>query len=177
MRVVGKHSHLGGHEYLLMHRKRVCSEIAVAIKGGSTKELGGTLAPFEPAHRGVRPWPAEIILQVGERLSQRRWQQMPGPTSCAQPNAAPAQIELVKERVAITLHVATLPSVGCELFARDAALFASDLVDVGIHILPAMEWLGELSTGIAYYEGELYNLIRQGRGVPAVPLVVMGLAP
>jgi len=30
---------------------------------------------------------------------------------------------------------------------------------------------------IAYYEGELYNLIRQGRGVPAVPLVLIGVAP
>ncbi|MDO8670525.1 MAG: hypothetical protein Q7O66_03735 [Dehalococcoidia bacterium] len=29
----------------------------------------------------------------------------------------------------------------------------------------------------SYYEGELYNVIRQGRGVPAVPLVIIGIAP
>lgn len=34
-----------------------------------------------------------------------------------------------------------------------------------------------MSTGIAYYEAELYNLIREGRGVPAVPLVLLGVAP
>jgi DNA modification methylase len=30
-----------------------------------------------------------------------------------------------------------------------------------------------------YYnkEGELYNLVRQGRGVPAVPLVIIGIEP
>lgn len=28
-----------------------------------------------------------------------------------------------------------------------------------------------------YYEGDLYNVVRQGRGVPAVPLVIVGVAP
>ena len=28
-----------------------------------------------------------------------------------------------------------------------------------------------------YYEGELYNIIRTGRGVPAVPLVIIGVEP
>ena len=34
-----------------------------------------------------------------------------------------------------------------------------------------------MSSGVAYYEGELYNVIRQGRGVPAVPLVMLGIVP
>lgn len=35
----------------------------------------------------------------------------------------------------------------------------------------------QMSSGVAYYEGELYNVIRQGRGVPAVPLVLLGIEP
>jgi hypothetical protein len=35
----------------------------------------------------------------------------------------------------------------------------------------------QMSSGVAYYEGELYNVVRQGRGVPAVPLVIIGIAP
>jgi hypothetical protein len=34
-----------------------------------------------------------------------------------------------------------------------------------------------MSSGISYYEGELYNLIREGRGVPGVPLVLLGIEP
>lgn len=30
---------------------------------------------------------------------------------------------------------------------------------------------------VAYYEGEFYNVVRQGRGVPAVPLVIIGIEP
>ena len=35
----------------------------------------------------------------------------------------------------------------------------------------------EMSSGVPYYEGELYNLIREGRGVPAVPLILVGIEP
>ncbi len=34
-----------------------------------------------------------------------------------------------------------------------------------------------MSSGVGYYEGALYDLARQGRGVPAVPLILIGLAP
>lgn len=35
----------------------------------------------------------------------------------------------------------------------------------------------EMSSGIAYYEGELHNILRHGRSNPPVPLVIIGLAP
>jgi hypothetical protein len=35
----------------------------------------------------------------------------------------------------------------------------------------------QMSSGVAYYEGEFYNVVRQGRGVPAVPLVLIGIEP
>ena len=34
-----------------------------------------------------------------------------------------------------------------------------------------------MSSGVAYYERDLLNVIRQGRGVPAVPLVLVGVTP
>jgi hypothetical protein len=33
----------------------------------------------------------------------------------------------------------------------------------------------EMSSGVAYYERELYNIVRNGRGVPAVPLLILGI--
>ena len=35
----------------------------------------------------------------------------------------------------------------------------------------------EMSSGVPYYERDLLNVMRQGRGVPAVPLVLVGIAP
>ena len=34
-----------------------------------------------------------------------------------------------------------------------------------------------MSSGVAYYEGKFYNVVRQGRGVPSVPLILIGIEP
>ncbi len=57
------------------------------------------------------------------------------------------------------------------------AFYVGNVIDVGVEILPMKELCSEMSSGVAYYERELYNVIRQGRGVPAVPLVLVGIAP
>lgn len=57
------------------------------------------------------------------------------------------------------------------------AFYVGNEIDVGVEILPMKSMTAEMSSGIGYYENELYNVIRQGRGVPAVPLVVFGIAP
>ena len=54
--------------------------------------------------------------------------------------------------------------------------YVSDLMDVGIEIMPTKELAAQMSSGVPYYERDLLNIIRQGRGVPAVRLVLMGIA-
>jgi hypothetical protein len=60
---------------------------------------------------------------------------------------------------------------------KHLAFFVGDVIDVGIEIVPMKGLQEEMSSGVPYYEGELYNLIREGRGVPAVPLVLIGVNP
>ena len=55
------------------------------------------------------------------------------------------------------------------------AFYIGKIIDVGVEVLPMKELQAQMSSGVGYYEGELYNLIREGRGVPAVPLVLIGV--
>ncbi len=64
-----------------------------------------------------------------------------------------------------------------DLFVKQLAFFVGDVIDVGVEILPMKELQAHMSSGVDYYEGELYNLIREGRGVPAGSLVLVGVAP
>ena len=57
------------------------------------------------------------------------------------------------------------------------AFYIRDEIDVGIEILPMKELQLQMSSGIGCYEGEVYNVIRQGRNTPAVPLIIIGIAP
>lgn len=73
------------------------------------------------------------------------------------------------DRVGISRPVQT-PNYGEHLVR-----FVGDQIDVGVEILPMKSLQSRMSSGAAYYEVELYHVVRQGRGVPAVPLVLVGI--
>ena len=87
------------------------------------------------------------------------------------------QTDFVKNRVAIEVQFGKYSFVAYDLFVKHLAFYVGDKIDVGIEILPMKSLQSDMSSGVAYYEGKLYNLIRQGRGVPAVPLVMIGIEP
>lgn len=85
------------------------------------------------------------------------------------------QTDFVKDRVAIEVQFGKYAFVAYDLFVKHLAFYVGDQIDVGLEILPMKSLQARMSSGVAYYESELYNVIRQGRGVPAVPLVLIGL--
>jgi Restriction endonuclease BglII len=86
------------------------------------------------------------------------------------------QTDFLKDRVAIEVQFGKYAFVSYDLFVKHMAFYVADQIDVGIEIMPMKSMQKFMSTGIGYYECELYNLLRQGRGIPAVPLIVIGLS-
>ena len=87
------------------------------------------------------------------------------------------QTDFVKDRVAVEVQFGKYSFVAYDLFVKHLAFYIGDHIDVGVEILPMKTLQSQMSSGVAYYEGELYNVVRQGRGVPAVPLIIVGLIP
>lgn len=87
------------------------------------------------------------------------------------------QTDYVKKRVAVEVQFGKYAFVAFDIFVKHMAFFVGDQIDVGVEILPMKELQAEMSSGPGYYEGALYNLLRQGRSTPAVPLVLLGVAP
>ncbi len=85
------------------------------------------------------------------------------------------QTDFVKDRVAIEVQFGKYSFVAYDIFVKHLAFYVGDKIDVGIEILPMKSLQSHMSSGVGYYEGELYNVVRQGRGVPAVPLVILGI--
>ena len=85
------------------------------------------------------------------------------------------QTDFVKNRVAIEVQFGKYAFVAYDLFVKHLAFYIGDHIDVGIEILPMKTLQSKMSSGVPYYEGEFYNVVRQGRGVPAVPLVLIGI--
>ena len=87
------------------------------------------------------------------------------------------QTDFVKDRIAVEVQFGKYAFVAHDLFVKHLSFYVSDIIDVGIEILPMKELEREMSSGVPYYERDLVNVLRQGRGAPAVPLVLVGIVP
>jgi len=87
------------------------------------------------------------------------------------------QTDFVKDRIALEVQFGKYSFVAYDLFVKHLAFYVRDEIDVGIEILAMKSMQAKMSSGPAYYEGELYNILRNGRGVPGVPLVIVGVVP
>ena len=203
MQVKARYSHLNGEEYLLVHRRQLWEEVQTVIsevdafacrtKVSKEKTMRGKLL-FSPADmngafsEGLRRlgwserrntfWVTddEKILRGTYALpesEQRRIIEEAGLTPIMSYN----QTDFVKDRVAVEVQFGKYAFVAHDLFVKHLSFYVSDIIDVGIEILPMKELEREMSSGVPYYERDLLNVLRQGRGVPAVPLVLVGIAP
>lgn len=94
-----------------------------------------------------------------------------------QPIRSYNQTDFVKNRIAVEVQFGKYSFIAYDLFVKHLAFYVGDTIDVGIEILPMKVMQSEMSSGPGYYEGALYDLARQGRGVPSVPLVLIGIEP
>ena len=79
--------------------------------------------------------------------------------------------------MAIEIQFGKYAFVAHDLFVKHLSFYVAEIIDVGIEILPMKELEREMSSGVPYFERDLMNVVRQGRGVPSVPLVLVGVAP
>ena len=203
MQVKARYSHLNGEEYLLVHRKELWEEVQAVIsridgeacrtKVSRERTMPGKLL-FSPADMN-RAFKEEFRdLGWNERRStfwvtddEKVLRGIYGLPEDGQKKAIEEagqipimsynQTDFVKDRVAVEVQFGKYAFVAHDLFVKHLSFYVSDIIDVGIEILPMKELEREMSSGVPYYERDLLNVIRQGRGVPAVPLVLLGIAP
>lgn len=203
MRIIEIYSHLNGQEFLLVHNKRLWSEIrsvisrvdATKCKTKVSKEKGmkGRML-YSPVEMNrlfkqllqagkwqesrVNYWVTSDAKLIRKTLTQNADEQKQQIEEAGHsPIFSYNQTDFVKDRVALEIQFGKYAFVAYDLFVKHLAFYVGDKIDVGIEILPMKSLQQQMSSGPGYYEGELYNVLRNGRGVPAVPLVLIGIAP
>jgi hypothetical protein len=203
MKIVQTYSHLNGLEYLLVHKRKLWNEVRLVIqsvdgnvcktKVSKEKTMSGELL-YSPI--GMNRAFSDLLVDRGWSESRvnywvTRSERLIRQTLSKSPNEQKAEIEaageipifsynqtdFVKDRVAIEVQFGKYAFVAYDLFVKHLAFFVRDQIDVGIEILAMKSLQSKMSSGPGYYEGELYNIIRNGRGVPAVPIVLVGIEP
>lgn len=83
------------------------------------------------------------------------------------------QTDFEKDRVAIEVQFWKYSFIAYDLFVKHLAFYVGNTIDVWVEILPMKSMQSQMSSWPWYYEWALYDLARQWRGVPAVPLIII----
>ncbi|MGQ2990173.1 MAG: BglII/BstYI family type II restriction endonuclease [Brevundimonas sp.] len=204
MQIVAQHSHLNGFEFIQYHKRQLWSEVVHAIEGidaeaCKTKEsqekrkqgkglLYSPTAINEAAKALLQPlgWHSHQtpnwVCENPSLLAKLASLSPPEQKSFIEANGHEAiytynQTDFIKDRVAIEFQLGKYSFVAHDLFVKHMSFFTNGDIDVGIEIVPMKSMERQMSSGVPYYERDLFNLLRQGRSTPAVPMVLIGIAP
>jgi len=201
VRIAEIYSHLNGQEFLLVHKSALWKEIKEVIKAVDAKKCKTKISK-EKTKRGRSLYsPIALNADFKRLLRAKNWQESRVSywvtkseklirktltMSAAEqkreieeagekPIFSYNQTDFVKDRVAIEVQFGKYSFVAYDLFVKHLAFYVGDQIDVGIEILPMKTLQSQMSSGVPYFEGEFYNVVRQGRAVPAVPLILIGV--
>jgi hypothetical protein len=196
MRIAAQYSHLNGLEYMLVHHSDLWDEIQSVIakvdaeacktKKSKEKTMPGRLL-YSPKDMndefrisfeklGWKQRRHTFYVTDAERLMRSIYSQQDYvqkheiEAGGREPIMSYNQTDFVKNRIAVEVQFGKYAFVAHDLFVKHLSFFVADIIDVGIEILPMKQLERDMSSGVPYYERDLVNVIRQGRGVPAVPL-------
>ena len=203
MKIAALHSHQNGWEFIKVHKPKLWKEIekiiasvdATACKSKVSKEkrTKGTVfySPIamnkcmmnEFGSRGWKEQRTSYWVTEDAKLIEKTMRLKPAEQkkqiedAGKRPIFSYNQTDFVKDRIAVEVQFGKYSFVAYDLFVKHMAFYIGNVIDVGVEILAMKSLQEEMASGVGYYEAELYNLVREGRGVPAVPLVLIGVTP
>ena len=198
MKISEIYSHLNGKEYILVHKKELWDELKEVI---SLVKYKTKVSKDKTRKREILYDQKEINKEFKKLFNKRQWKEsrvnywvtkseelirktLTMPTneqkkeiesSGETPIKSYNQTDFIKDRIAVEVQFGKYSFVAYDLFVKHLSFYVSDKINVGIEILPMKSLQKNMSSGPSYYERELYNMVRQGRGVPAVPIVLIGI--
>ena len=202
MKIAGTYSHLNGLEFLIVHKPKLWKEIKNVVLSVDAENCKTKMSKEKTMKGKLLYSPIDMNSAFSKLLSVNKWaesrvsywvtkneklirktltipakeQKKEIETAGEIPIFSYNQTDFVKDRVAVEVQFGKYSFVAYDLFVKHLAFYVGDRIDVGVEILPMKSLQAQMSSGVGYYEGELYNIVRQGRGVPAVPLIIIGIA-
>lgn len=203
MKIAHEYSHLNGLEYLLVHKPHLWKQIkktiekldAEACKTKVSKEvrtkdvllyspvdmnkrLSEAFSLLGWAERRVSYWVTPSVELIRKTMAKPASEQKIELDAVGAPSyLSYNQTDFVQDRVAMEVQFGKYSFVAYDMFVKHMAFYVGNEIDVGIEVLPTKKLAKQMSSGVPDYEGAIYDLIHNGRGVPAVPMVVLGIEP
>lgn len=204
MKIAQKYSHLNGEEYLIVHHNDLYKEIKDIVTCINAEILRTKISKEKKKAGNNLLSPIELNKEFNKHFYNRKWQEsrynyyitlnrelmeksvlMPAKEQKEfliahgekEPIYSYNQTDFVKDKIAVEVQFGKYAFIAFDLFVKHMLFYSGGVINLGIEILPTKKMQSQMSSGVAYYEGEVYNVMRQGRNSPPVPLLILGIEP
>jgi hypothetical protein len=202
MNIAQKYSHLNGEEYLIVHHNKLYKEIKEVIASIDAEKLRTKISKEKRKIGNSLLSPIELNGAFNNEFYKHKWEEsrynyyitlnrelmeksvlMPAKEQKEfliengekEPIYSYNQTDFVKDKIAVEVQFGKYTFVAFDLFVKHMLFYSGGVINLGIEILPTKKMQAQMSSGVAYYEGEVYNVMRQGRNSPPVPLLILGI--
>jgi hypothetical protein len=204
MKIAQKYSHLNGEEYLIVHHKKLYQEIKQVISNIDAEQFrtkiskekrkvgNSLLSPidlnevfniefsklqwFESRYNYYITLNRELM-EKSVLMTAKEQREFLLANGEKEPIYSYNQTDFVKDKIAVEIQFGKYAFVAFDLFVKHMLFYSGGVINLGIEILPTKKMQSQMSSGVAYFEGEVYNVMRQGRNSPPVPLLILGIEP
>lgn len=204
MKIAQTYSHLNGEEYLIVHHNRLYKEIKQVIASIDADKFRTKISKEKRKIGNSLLSPIDLNAAFNEEFYKRQWEEsrynyyitlnrelMEKSVLMSakdqkdflvangekEPIYSYNQTDFVKDKIAVEVQFGKYAFVAFDLFVKHMLFYSGGVINLGIEILPTKKMQAQMSSGVAYYEGEVYNVMRQGRNSPPVPLLILGIEP
>lgn len=204
MKIAQKYSHLNGEEYLIVHHNKLYKEIKQIIASidadqfrtkisKEKRKIGNSLlSPIDlneafNTEFNKRNWAESRynyyitlnreLMEKSVLMSAKEQKKFLIANGEKEPIYSYNQTDFVKDKIAVEVQFGKYAFVAFDLFVKHMLFYSGGVINLGVEILPTKKMQAQMSSGVAYYEGEVYNVMRQGRNSPPVPLLILGIEP
>ncbi len=204
MKITQIYSHLNGVEFLIVHKPVLWNEIQSAIKNVDAGEAFDKISKEKSMVGKILYSPSKLNKLFKSEFSKNSWREARTPYFVNEDLQTTRetvdirdkemqrqaiidrgftafntynQVDFVKERVAIEVQFGKYFSVQYDLHVKHTFFYGRGDIDVGVEIIPMHSLMSQMSSGVAWYENELTNIVREGRSNPSVPIVLIGIEP
>lgn len=202
MKIAQVYSHLNGLEFLMVHKPQLWEEIKQAVVTIDASRVLTKVSKEKTMIGKLLYSPSELNKLFKEQFELNKWKEIRVPycvnedlhttrqiAHILDKNTQKAiigsngftayntynQIDFVKDRVAVEIQFGKYFSVQYDLHVKHTFFYGIGDIDVGIEIIPNHNLMSQMSTGVAWYENELMNIVREGRSNPSVPIILIGI--
>lgn len=187
MIVAAKYSFNGGEEAVNSKYPHLLQELTDTIASIDASQFKTKQSKEARRKYSMLYNPSALNAAIRDALYERGWQKyrvqcdyptgyyLPGYTPRGNTRGAYREMDFVKEHLGVEVQFGKYSFMVYNVAAKMTIFHKLDIIDTGVEIVPVKQLVGEMSSGVSYFEQFAWDLDQRGTSDIDIPVLILGI--